>query len=269
MRAVSLRTCAYHVCLWSTLGFVVLPLVIVVWVSFFANKIVGFPATGYTLHWYGHAWAQDPFREGFVTSVQVGLCATVIALLIGVPAALALARATFPGKGVINTMLLSPMLVPGIVAGCAVYVYYIQIEIFTEWQVAATLPGLIAAHTLLAVPWVVRLVTASLQSVGSGVEEAALNLGATPWTTFRRVTLPLARPGLVAGGLFSFIVSFTDVEKSLFLVGPGRTTLPIGIINYLEWNLDPTITAVATVQIVIIGIALVVSNRYVKLSHVF
>lgn len=269
MRTISLRTCAYHVCLWSTLGFVAMPLVIVVWVSFFANKIVGFPPTGYTLHWYTHGWAQAPFREGFVTSLQLGLSATVIALLIGVPAALALARANFPGKALINTMLLSPMLVPGIVAGCAVYVYYIQIEIFSDWQVAATLPGLIGAHTLLAVPWVVRLVTASLQSVGSDVEEAALNLGATPWTTFRRVTLPLARPGLVAGGLFSFIVSFTDVEKSLFLVGPGRTTLPIAIINYLEWNLDPTITAVATVQIVIIGIALVASNRYVKLSQVF
>lgn len=266
---LSLRTIAYHASLWGTLGFVVLPLFIVVWVSFFANKIVGFPPSGYTLHWYAHAWAQSAFHEGFITSVQVGLTATAIALLIGVPAALAIARGNFPGKGLINTLLLSPMLVPGIVAGCAVYVYYIQIEMFSDWQVAATLPGLIGAHTLLAVPWVVRLVTASLQSVGGGVEEAALNLGATPWTTFRRVTLPLARPGLVAGGLFSFIVSFTDVEKSLFLVGPGKTTLPIAIINYLEWNLDPTITAVATVQIVIIGIALVVSNRYVKLSQVF
>jgi putative spermidine/putrescine transport system permease protein len=85
----------------------------------------------------------------------------------------------------------------------------------------------------------------------------------------RRVTLPLARPGLVAGGLFSFIVSFTDLEKSIFLVGPGSTTLPIAIVNYLEWNLDPTVSAVATVQILIIGAALVLSDRYVKLSRTF
>jgi putative spermidine/putrescine transport system permease protein len=264
-----LRTWLYHIGLWSTLAFVVAPLVIVLWVSFFANKIVGFPPTGYTVHWYAKAWSISDFRDGFVTSIEVGLCATVIALVIGVPAALALARSEFRGKSVINTMLLSPMLIPGIVAGCAVYVYYIQIEMFSTWQIAATLPGLIAAHTLLAVPWVIRLVSASLVSVGANVEEAAMNLGATPWTTFRRVTLPLARPGLVAGALFSFIVSFTDLEKSLFLVGPGRTTLPIAILNYLEWNLDPTVAAVATVQIVIIGAALILSNRYVKLSQVF
>lgn len=263
------RACAYHLVLWSTVAFVLLPLVIVVWVSFFANKIVGFPPSGYTLHWYSHAWAQYAFREGFFTSIQVGLVSTALALLLGVPAALVLARSRFPGKALISTFLLSPMLVPGIVAGCAIYIYYIQVELFTEYQVAATLPGLVAAHTLLAVPWVVRLVTASLATVGVDIEEAAQNLGASAWTTFWRITLPLARPGLVAGALFSFIVSFTDVEKSLFLVGPDRTTLPIAIINYLEWNLDPTVTAVATVQIIIIGIALVVSNRYVKLSSAF
>jgi putative spermidine/putrescine transport system permease protein len=122
---------------------------------------------------------------------------------------------------------------------------------------------------VLTIPWIVRLVTASLMMNGTHVEEAALNLGATPWTVIRRVTLPLARPGLVAGGLFSFIVSFTDLEKSIFLVGPGSTTLPIAIVNYLEWNLDPTVSAVATVQILIIGAALVLSDRYVKLSRTF
>jgi len=269
MRRHAWRKALYHLALWGTIGFVVLPLLIVLWVSVFANKIVGFPPAGYTLHWYSHAWAQLPFREGFLTSIQVGLTATGIALLIGVPAALALARGCFPGRALISTILLSPMLVPGIVAGCAVYIYYIQIEITSNWQVAATLHGLVAAHTLLAIPWVVRLVTTSLTLVDSDVEEAAMNLGATPWMTFRRITLPLARPGLVAGALFSFIVSFTDVEKSLFLVGPERTALPIAIINYLEWNLDPTVTAVATVQIIIIGAALVISNRYVKLSQAF
>jgi len=115
----------------------------------------------------------------------------------------------------------------------------------------------------------VRLVTTALLSMNESVEKTTQNLNTTPLTTFWQITLPLARPGLVAGGLFSFIVSFTDLEKSLFLVGPGRTTLPIAIINYLEWNLDPTIAAVATVQIFIIGLALVVSDRYVKLSRAF
>jgi len=269
MNAPRIRSMAYQATVWGTLAFVVLPLAAVIWVSFFQNKIVGFPPSGYTLRWYANAWSLSDFREGFLVSLQVGLCATLIGLAVGVPAALAMARANFRGKAFISTLLLSPMLIPGIVAGSAVYIYFIQIELLTDVQLAATLPGLIAAHSVLTIPWVVRLVTASLQSVSEGVEEAAMNLGAKPWTVFWRVTLPLARPGLVAGALFSFIVSFTDLEKSLFLVGPGRTTLQIAVINYLEWNLDPTIAAVATVQILIIGLALVVSDRYVKLSRVF
>src|SRR5690606_33611879 len=168
-----------------------------------------------------------------------------------------------------NTLLLSPMMVPAIVAGSGVYIYFIQIELLSGIQLVATLPGLIIAHVVIVIPWVVRLVTTSLLSANENIEEAAQNLGATPLTTFWRITLPIARPGLVAGGLFSFIVSFTDLEKSLFLVGPGRTTLPIAILNYLEWNLDPTVAAVATVQIFIIGFALIVSDRYVKLSRAF
>jgi len=269
MTRIPLRSALYHATVWLTLAFVALPLAAVVWVSFFENKIIGFPAVGYTLGWYANAWALVDFREGFLLSLQVALCATVLGLALGVPAAMALARAQFRGKAFVSTLLLSPMLIPGIVAGSAVYIYFIQIELLTNWQLAATLPGLIAAHTVLTIPWVVRLVAASLLSVGEHVEEAAMNLGATPWTTFRRITLPMARPGLVAGALFSFIVSFTDLEKSLFIVGAGRTTLQIAIVNYLEWNLDPTIAAVATVQILIIGTALVVSDRYVKLSRVF
>jgi len=264
-----LGTWAYYGIVGATLAFVVAPLLAVIWVSVFVNKIIGFPPTGYTLKWYANAWALVDFREGFLLSLQLALLATAIGLAIGVPAALALARARFRGKAFISTLLLSPMMVPGVVAGSGVYLYFIQIELLSGVQLAATLPGLIAAHVVIVIPWVVRLVTTALLSVSENVEEAAQNLGATPLQTFWRVTLPIARPGLVAGALFSFIVSFTDLEKSLFLVGPGRTTLPIAIINYLEWNLDPTIAAVATVQIFIIGLALVISDRYVKLSRAF
>lgn len=267
--SASLRTWAYRSAVATTLAFVLAPLLAVVCVSVFSNKIVSFPPTGYTLHWYVNAWTLVDFREGFLLSLQVALMATALGLALGVPAALALSRSNFRGKGFISTLLLSPMMIPAVVAGSGVYVYFIQIELLSGVQLAATLPGLVAAHVVITIPWVVRLVTTALLSVNESVEEAAQNLGATPLTTFWRITLPLARPGLVAGGLFSFIVSFTDLEKSLFLVGPGRTTLPIAIINYLEWNLDPTIAAVATVQIFIIGLALVVSDRYVKLSRAF
>ncbi|OZI38578.1 ABC transporter permease [Bordetella genomosp. 10] len=246
-----------------------MPLVAVAWVSLFSNKIISLPPHGYSVAWYVNAWNLDNFRDGFLLSMQVALLSTAAGLLVAVPAALALVRGRFPGRALISTVLLSPMLIPGVVAGSALYVFYIQFEVLTDWQVAGTTPGLLGAHVVLTIPWIVRLTVASLASVSESVEEAALNLGAKPWAVLWHVTLPMIRPGLVAGGLFSFIVSFTDLEKSIFLVGPGMTTLPIAILNYLEWNMDPTVCAVATVQILIIGAALMISDRYVKLSRVF
>ena len=113
-----------------------------------------------------------------------------------------------------------------------------------------------------------RLVTASLVGLDRATEEAAQNLGATPLVTFFRVTLPAIRPGIVAGALFGFVMSFGNLEMSLFLVGPGRTTLPIAIIQYLEWKIDPTIAAVSVLQILLIAVAMLVTDRFVRISRV-
>ncbi len=259
----------YRVVALATLAFVLAPLVIVVWASFFSNKILSFPPQGYTTDWFIRAWQQDVFRQGFLLSLQLGVMATLWSLLLGVPAALALARYNFPGREAINAILMAPMMVPGIVAGAAVYIFFIEVEIRTEIPLVGSLPGLSIAHVLIGLPWTVRLVTASMVGVDRQIEEAALSLGANPLVTFFKVTLPLVRPGIVAGAMFSFIVSFIDLEKSLFLVGPGRVTLPIAIVNYLEWNLDSTIAAVATMQILVIAAALLISDRYFKLSRSF
>src|SRR5262245_31090257 len=117
-------------------------------------------------------------------------------------------------------------------------------------------------------PGTVRLVTASLMGFDRTVEEAAQNLGAGPWTTFRRVTMPLIRPGVVAAALFGFVISFGNLEMTLFLIGPGRTTLPIAILQYLEWRIDPIIAAMSLLQILVIGAAMVATDRYVKLARV-
>jgi putative spermidine/putrescine transport system permease protein len=249
--------------------FLLFPLVVIVWASFFADKIMSFPPSGYTLSWYSAAWANSSFAQGFLMSLQVGAVATVGSLILGVPAALAIERFRFPGRETIRQFLLSPMYVPAIVAGAAVYIYFVEVEILTKFQLVATFPGLAIAHTLVALPWTMRLVSASLATANVTSEEAARSLGANALQTFFLVTLPIIRPGMIAAAMFSFIASFSDLEKSLFLVGPGKTTLPIAIVNYLEWNLDSTIAAVATVQILIIGIALLVSDRYVKLGKAF
>ncbi len=142
---------------------------------------------------------------------------------------------------------------PGIVLGTSIYVFQIETEIATGLPVLGSLAGLIARPYAGRRPWVVRLVTASLAGFDRTIEEAAQNLGAGPFTTFWRVTLPSIRPGIVAAALFGFVTSFGNLEMSLFLVGPGRTTLPIAILQYLEWKIDPTVAAASVIQIVLIG----------------
>ena len=253
----------------SVLAFVVLPLAAVVWASFFANRILTFPPSGYTLSWYARAWALDDFRNGFITSLEVALFAVAASLAIGVPASLALVRYRFPGREAIQMTLLSPMVVPGIVSGSALFIAFIQVEEVTDVQVAGTLGGLLIAHALLALPWTVRLVSASLVGMDRSIEDAAASLGASRLSVLHRVTLPAIRPGLLAAALFAFVISFIDLEKSIFLVGPGRTTLQIALVNYLEWNLDSTVAAVATVQIAVIAVVLVIGDRYSRISAAF
>jgi putative spermidine/putrescine transport system permease protein len=163
---------------------------------------------------------------------------------------------------------LAPLVVPGVVLGTSLYVFQIETEIATGLPFLGSFWGLVAGHTLVVIPWIVRLVTANLEGSDRTIEEAAQNLGANPWVTFYRVTLPSIRPGIVAGALFGFVTSFGNLEMSLFLVGPGRTTLPIAILQYLEWKIDPTVAAASVIQIVLIGVAMLITDRYVKLSRV-
>jgi putative spermidine/putrescine transport system permease protein len=269
MRGFSPGRIAFALLVTLIFAFLLGPLLVIIWASFFADKILVFPPSGYTVAWFARAWEMAEFANGFLLSLQVAACATVISLALGVPAALAIERFSFPGRETIRQCLLSPMYVPAIVAGAAVYIYYIQVEILLGYQLAATFTGLVLAHSLIALPWTMRLVCASLVTANTTSEEAARSLGANAIQTFFLVTLPIIRPGIIASAMFSFIASFSDLEKSLFLIGPGKTTLPIAIVNYLEWSLDPTISAVATVQIFIIGAGLLISDRFVKLGKAF
>jgi putative spermidine/putrescine transport system permease protein len=253
---------------YLTLGFILLPLVFVTWLAFFAQEIPSFPPEGYTLKWFGAIADNRNFVTGFITSLQVAVTATLIGLLLGVPASLILARQSFFGSAAINQLLLLPIVVPGIVLGTSIYVFQIETEIASGLPVLGSLGGLIAGHALLVIPWTVRLVTASLAGLDRAAEEAAQSLGANPWITFRRVTLPAIRPGVVAAALFGFVASFGNLEMSLFLVGPGRITLPIAILQYLEWKIDPTVAAVSVVQIALIATAMIITDRYVKLARV-
>jgi len=251
-----------------TLLYILTPLIFVTWLSFFRQEIPSFPPEGYSLKWYAAIPGNERFVSGFILSLQLGLISTAIGLGVGVPAALCLSRYRFPGREAINSLLLMPLMVPGIVLGIALYVFHVETEINTGLPILGSLLGLVTGHVLIVIPWTVRLVTASLAGFNRTLEEAAQNLGANRWTTFRRITLPGILPGIVAAAMFSFVSSFGNLELSLFLVGPGRTTLPIAILQYLEWKIDPTIAAVSVVQIALIAAAMLITDRYVKIARV-
>jgi putative spermidine/putrescine transport system permease protein len=251
-----------------TMVYILLPLLFVTWLSFYRQEIPSYPPEGYSLRWYAAIFRNERFVDGLLLSVQLGVIATVIGLAVGVPAALCLTRYRFPGRALLNNLLLMPLMVPGVVLGTALYVFHVEVEIATGLPIIGSLAGLASGHVLVVIPWCVRLVTASLAGFDRTLEEAAQNLGANHWLTFRRITLPSILPGVVAAAMFAFVASFGNLEMSLFLVGPGRTTLPIAIIEYLEWKIDPTIAAVSVVQIVLIGAAMLITNRFVKISRV-
>jgi putative spermidine/putrescine transport system permease protein len=251
-----------------TFAFILVPLIFVTWLAFFRQPIPSFPAQGYSLQWFFAIGENPRFVQGFWLSLQVALIATLTGLSIGVPAALCVARYRFPGREALGNLLLLPLVVPGIVLGTALYVFHVEVSVLTQWPILGSVGGLVAGHILLVVPWSVRLVSANLAGFDRSIEEAAQSLGATPLKTFFKITMPAIRPGIVAAALFGFVVSFGNLEMSMFLVGPGRTTLPITILQYLEYRIDPTVAAVSVLQILLIGTAMLVTDRFVKLSRV-
>ena len=266
--SVRIGRLAFHAAVILAYAVVFAPIVTVIVISFFDQEIVSFPPEALTLKWYVNAWAQRDFARGFLTSLEIALAATAFGVPIGTAASLALVRGRIPGRGVINMILLAPLAVPAIVAGSALYMFYLRAEDWLDMDIKATLGGLVAANVLITIPWTVRLVTASLSGLDRSAEEAVANLGARPFTVFRRVTLPMLRPGIVAAALFSFVSSFENLELNLLLVGPGRTTLPVAMLSYLDFRMDPTLAAVATAQIVMVSILMLVTDRFVKLSRI-
>jgi putative spermidine/putrescine transport system permease protein len=245
-----------------------LPLVMTAYISLFAESVVVFPPSGYSLSWYGRILEFPRFGQSLGTSLRIAAMATLGSLAIGIPASLALVRYRFIGRGMLNVLLLSPLTVPGVVIGLAIYVLVVEAEITTEVPLIGSDIVLVLAHLLITVPWVVRLCVANLVGLDRSVEEAAANLGAPPASVLWRVTLPMMRQGIVAAALFAFIVSFENIEMTLFLISPGVMTLPISVLQYLEYKVDPLVAAVVMVQTAVIAGLLIMLDRYVKLSRI-
>jgi putative spermidine/putrescine transport system permease protein len=252
----------------GVIGLMLLPVVFVAWTAFYDSSFLTFPPPGYTIRWFQAALQREAFVSGLVTSTKVALMAAGAGVVIGTAASLVLHRGRVRGTHFLQSLLVSPLMVPNIVLGIALYLFFLSMADHTGLDFSQGLVGLTLAHTLLTLPWSVRLISANLVGLDRSLEEAAMNLGASPVRTFFLVTLPQLRAGMIAAVLFSFIISFENLEISLFLVGPGASTFPIALMQYLEFNMDPTVAAASTLQVVLIATLLLITDRYVNLSRV-
>jgi len=252
--------------LWIGIALIGVPLLLTLYLSVFDEKLILFPPHGYTLTWY--AAILPNFAQPILTSLELGAAAVIGSLLLGIPAGIGLSRHRFRGRGAVSTLLLAPLTVPGIALGLAIYVMLVSIDEQFGSMITGSMIGLVLAHVMIATPWVVRLCLASLTNHERSAEEAAASLGAGPLTVIWRVTLPAMRPGIIAGALFAFVISFENLELALFLTSPGVTTLPVAVLQYLEYHIDPLVSAVAVAQTVGIAALLLVLDRFVRLGQV-
>jgi putative spermidine/putrescine transport system permease protein len=240
---------ARHYVLWTicilVLGFLVLPIVTIVPLSFSSGTFLTFPLPGLSLRWYQEFFTSAPWRLSLRNSLIVASATTVLATTLGTLAALGLTRARLPGQTLLMALIVSPMIVPVVIVAVGVYFFYAPLGL------TGSLLGLTLAHTALAVPFVVITVGATLQGFDPNQARAGASLGASPRVVFFRIILPLILPGVISGALFAFVTSFDEVVVALFVTGPAERTLPRQMFNGIRENISPVIAAAATLLILL------------------
>ena len=230
----------YVALLAAALAFALLPILVSIVLSFDDRTFIGpFPPSSVSLRWYEEFLTDSYYHEGLKVSLLVSGIATAVSTVTGVMAAIALDRFEFPGRNVIQAMLVSPLVIPTVVIGFAVLMFASRLGILDG------LPRLIMGHIIITLPYVVRATLASLVGIRSSLYEAALSLGATPLQAFWKVTLPLAKTGIFAGAIFAFVMSFDEVAISLFLSDPFTYTLPVALLAQMRADLNLTVAAVS------------------------
>ena len=232
--------------------FLIAPIVVVIPLSFnavpfftFTEKMLTFDPEGYSLKWYRDFLTNLNWQGAVHNSVIIAVFSTVLSTVLGSAAALGLSRAEMPAKTVIMGLLISPMVVPLIISAAGMFFFY------TDIGLASTHLGVVLAHTALATPFVVITVTATLVGFDESLIRAAAMLGASPFTTFRRVILPLILPGVISGALFAFVTSFDEVVVVKFIGSYEQRTIPWAMFSGIREQISPTILAVATLLILV------------------
>ena len=232
------------------LAFLIAPLIVVVISSFSSGPVMEFPPPGFTTRWYGTI--RPEFYHAALVSLGVATSTTLLSVVLGLPAGLALCRGRFPGRAMIGAICLSPLMIPALVTGVALYQSAQIFWDYTGITLGGTLPGIMIGHMVFGIPFVVRAVVAGHARLDPALEEAAQNLGAAPLTAFRLAALPVLRPALVSGAVFAFAMSFDDVPIALFMGGGDwATTLPVQIFTTVQFNLSADVMAVATLVVLV------------------
>lgn len=257
MTAAQVRAWLLRAWVALVFGFLLLPVVVVVLASLSRTSYLTVPPHGVTLRWFAAVLRDPEYLQAIGTSLGLAVVATLGSLGAGVAASYALVRRRVPGAAVVSAVLNAPLVFPGVVVGVALLQFYALV------RVNGSFAGLALAHMVITVPYVVRAVLASLQGLDPELESAARVLGASGPVAFFTVTLPLLRPGVAAGALFSFIVSFDNVPVSIFLLGAGQMTLPVKIFTAIEYGVDPSIAAISTMLIVVTGLGLAAAERWI------
>ena len=242
---------------------VLLPILIVLLISFTASDYIIFPPPGFSLEWYRTVLSDPQWTTSLRLSLKIATIVTAFSLLLGVPAALALRSGSGFLATAMQTLFLSPLMVPTIVIGFAL------LRVFSMVDIRASALTVAVGQTVLAMAYVVRLVLASLAGVDSKLENAAAILGSGPWRTFWTVTFPLIRHGIIVGALFSFIVSVDDVNIALFLSDVRTSPLSVTLFSYIEQNADPQGAAVSSLLVIIAVLLLAIADRIVGIGWLF
>ena len=235
--------------------FLMMPLLIVFPISFSSAPYLQFPPPGFSWQWYERYFGDPVWIDATILSLEVGVAATVLSLLLGVPLAFGLTRARFIGREALEKLTAAPIIVPTIIYSIAVYGLFAKLRLIGEWY------GIALAHTLHALPFVVIVVTAGLRRFDLNQELAACGLGASRWQAIRRVTLPQIKPSLVSAAFLAFVSSFDELVIAMFLSG-ANMTLPKKMFDNIRMEIDPTIAAVSALQIVFVSVLLLLSTRF-------
>jgi len=237
------------------------PVVVVILAGLNSGDHLACPPDGVSLRWVVAFFRSGAFLPAYLFSLLLALCTMFFSTILGTMIALVLARNEFPGKQMARAFFMAPLMLPGIVLGLALYLFYLS----SGLGLTRTMPGLVIGHVLVTCPYVIGTVNASLVGFDKSYEEAARSLGAGPLKTFRIITLPIISPGIIAGSVFSFIVSFGQFDVSLFLTPPDYNPLPIALYSSLRYTFEPTAAAAGIFAIFLVVVSMLITARLTNL----